>query len=259
MNDLYSGAIGQTIQILPGERIYLPDILDLKGKNIKAIDYCDALATSPEGNAIMADGAGLYLNLMKAGTKNLFVKDFPLTDLAVSRTKGQRVKINEIIDLINSFIYNPTNKTGYIYLVFWFDEPKISNVYQTSEQSNYESFEVVRKSENSNIIPFDENRTLYAKQVRNLFLSISGGSVTPSGRIIAGTVYYTKMFITLQLNNYKYIRQVPLYLFNQISNYEPIRLQNVVFDFNNSYLELAKNETLEAGVAFLISEEYKRN
>ena len=44
-------------------------------------------------------------------------------------------------------------------------------------------------------------------------------------------------FLTLQKNGLQFFSQVPLYIFYQADQNFQLRLQNIVFDFQNSFIE----------------------
>ena len=224
----------------------MPDIYDLKNKVIKYIDVCDTLNTDIAGNSVDSSNNG-FINLIEKDTSNLKINDLSLSMLALSQNQGNRYKINFKVDLVNSYIEwkGEVDPTKCIYLVFWFDEPKTMNAIN-SDNVCIDSFEIPINAANVREVMLRENRTLYQKKFRNLLLlaSDSLGMITPENRTSITEYQSSKVFITLQLNNYAYVRDVPIYLFNQQNVRNEIRLQNIVFDFTNSYLRFPPNTDL---------------
>lgn len=244
MNELVSGAIGAKIA-LTGSKIYMPDIYDLRDKVIKYIDVCDELDTDLEGNLIDNTNNG-FINLIEKDSKNLKINNLSLSMLSLAENQGNRYALNFKIDLVNSFIsWNGTidaNKS--IYLVFWFDEPSVMNAI-TSDNIGVDSFEISIVTPNIREKYLKENRTLYNKMFRNfLLLAPAQSSITPENRNSITEEESKKCFITFQLNNYAYIRNVPIYLFNQTNVRDEIRLQNITFNFTNSKVLFPPNVNL---------------
>ncbi len=239
MNELVSGAIGVSIQ-LNATKIYMPDIFDLRDKVIKYIDVCDELIQDLEGRQIDASNSG-FINLVEKDTTNLKINDLPLDMLSLSENKGNRFKINFKCDLVNSYINweGETNQNKSIYIIFWFDEPKTMQQI-TNNNVKIDSFEIPIIANGIREVSFKENRTLYRKKFRNLLLfapSISN-MITAEGNNSMTDTQSKNIFLTLQLQNYAYIRHIPIYVFKQNAVNFEIRLQNVEFDFTNSYLEM---------------------
>jgi len=271
MNKLVSGAIGVAVEIT-GNKIMLPDVLDLKGKRIKHIDFCDFTSETASGKVctnlyLYADGAitnenSASLNIQEQNTRVLKIKDMSLDLLRVSRRKGNREFINKIIDFPNSFItLTGTPEYGkHIFLVFWYDEPK--NMHQVFENGRTEidSFEIQIKNPQLRRIPFGENRTLFNRMYQNiiLFAPLAPG-ITPLGNPSVAKEKAVNTFITLQRENYKYIRNVPLSLFDQTEDVFPLRLQNIKFEFLNSYLEVAPSVPLVVGESWAFNVELDNN
>ncbi len=270
MNKLVSGAIGVPVEIT-GNRIKLPDVLDLKGKRIKHIDFCDFTTETVTGKKctglmIYNEGASTeqsaYLNIIEQNTRVLKIKDMSLNLLRVSRRKGNREFINKIIDFPNSYItLTGTPEYGkHIFLVFWYDEPK--NMHQVIEtgRTEVDSFEIQIRNPQLRRIPFGENRTLFQRMYQNiiLFAPITSGT-TPLGNPSVAVEKSHNTFITLQRENMKYIRNIPVSLFNQTDNVFPIRLQNIKFEFLNSYLEVAPGVELTQGEAWAFNVELDNN
>ncbi|MCG3177070.1 MAG: hypothetical protein MOGMAGMI_02036 [Candidatus Omnitrophica bacterium] len=261
-NDLVSAAISVSIEVNAG-KIYLPDVLDLKGKIIKAIDWVSECASDWDGNACDSSGAGLYLNLMKNETQQLFIKGAPLSLFDFAKTQGDRIRINEVVDLPNSF-FECSNITGKrIILVFWYVDAKTANIYTESDDYNFESFDVVVRGNEVNTIPFGENRSLYNKYFKNLI--VQDVVTTANARTSVPAVAYRNTYMTLQKDNYKFVRNLPLCMLNSVTSSgqnvaSPIRLQNIQFEFNNSYLTVSPSylSSLTAATAFQFTAQFKR-
>lgn len=261
MKYLASGAIGTTITAKAGQITYLPEIQDLRGKTIKYIDCVNGLTTQDvKGTAITANPEGVFLTLMQKGTKNYFVKDCPISNYMLSVRKGNRDNVIRIVDFSNSFVDNKTNSDVVLYLVFWYDDEKLSNLYDETQPTNIDAFEVSQFSANENRFYFQENRTLYNKEIQLFTVPFYSSSfVAPSGKTTVSQSVIKDSFVTLQKNNFQFLRNVPLMLFVSDDYVDRIILQNIVFDFTNSYIEIPTSLIASvSGKAYFINCEYKQ-
>lgn len=256
MKLLASGAIGVTIKCAAKTKTYLPDILDLKGKVIKFIDVVDNLLyTDVDGNSLVNSCSGLYFNLMQPDTNTLFAKNCSLTKYSFLGRKGKRDSILRVIDFPNSFIENKNDRAINAFVVFWYDDPNVSNTYNENDHYNIDSIDV-KKFDNEKKVLFGENRTMYNKQIRSISCVCPDNIyhfVTANGNV-AHTQEVAKAFITLQRNNYQFFRNVPAILVSDyVKAYDKIYLQNVTFDFTNSFI--TSKDPLTG--AIMINIEYK--
>lgn len=260
MNKLVSGAVGVSLQLQQGKN-YLPDILDLKNRRIKHIDLCDAVNYDMDGNAVSSSLAG-YLNIMEQNTQTLKVCNFSMQMLALSVNKGNRTFINKIIDMPHSYIDWNGTAGAYVYLLFWYDEPAVSNTIPAASADKvvYDAFEVVVTSSPARRYEFGENRTLFGKKFRNLLLQSYNG-ITPKGNTNVGSTLTHSAFVTLQKGTRAFMRGIPAYVLMQNADIWPLRMQNIEFDFTNSYIEVspAAGVSPVAGTSFLIDCEVDDN
>jgi hypothetical protein len=149
---------------------------------------------------------------------------------------GNRLFINKIIDLQQSYITltgDPADLTDTsFYLVFWYDEPMVWNVVNQNIRTRIESFDLVLSGAVKNY--FKDFRSLINKKYLNILLSLP--AVTPAGNTGINAAQLKSKFITLSKDNYEFFADVPLYLFYQADDNFKLRLQNISFDFLNSYI-----------------------
>lgn len=266
MNKYVSGAIGISLTMQPGVN-YLPDILDLKNKRIKHIDLCNQVSYDMDGNAVSGDSTG-FLNIMEKNTQDFKISSLPLDMLALSINKGNRVFINKIMDMPHSYIEWVGVAGRVIYLLFWYDEPDIAGMVPdaSADKVCYDAFEVTVNASPNRRYEFGENRTLYGKRFRNLLLEPS--YVTPKGNTNAAfssigslNQFGRSAFLTLQKGTRAFMRGVPVYVLFQNMLQWPIRMQNIEFDFTNSYIEVSPSASITPvpGTVFLFNCEVDDN
>lgn len=260
---LAAGAIGKTITLKANTKTYLPDILDLKGKVIKYIDVLNGAVDYDSDGQTITTGYlnGCYLNLLKADTKELFIKNEPLTNFQYIVRRGVRDNILKIVDFPNSWIENTGNADVNVFIVFWYDDFQIANIYSEDDKTNIDSFEVEQFNNTQKKMMFDENRTMYDKQIQDFFVILNDqGFITPRSKTSVNDTVIKSSYLTLQKNNFEFLRNIPLVLFANDNVYHRIKLQNVVFDFSNSYITIpaayAANVT---GKSYFFNVEYKQD
>ena len=102
---------------------------------------------------------------------------------------------------------------------------------------------------------------MYDKQIQDFFVILNDqGFITPRSKTSVNDTVIKSSYLTLQKNNFEFLRNIPLVLFANDNVYHRIKLQNVVFDFSNSYITIpaayAANVT---GKSYFFNIEYKQD
>lgn len=236
-----SGAIGYYLPLNKVGQNFFPFIPELKGRTILYIDFCPTLTSGIQRTQTINSDLSGTLNLMEHGTNNLFIKDCAVKEFAQPYNFGKRLPINKVVDFENSFVNCAQNPSGGYFFVFWYYDEKVANKTAENEQTDLIGFEVVTNSRNRNYslgrYYFGENRTLVRKKYANLFVqNFQNNPKSPNGYEINN--YINEAFVTLQNNNYMFIKDVPLVLFCQQGWTEVLTLQNVEIDFYQSYVTM---------------------
>lgn len=235
MNKLVSGAIGIEIHLQDGKfKFNFPEVMNLRNKRIKHIDFCFAsnLTTTPSNVNISELTSGIFLTLREANTQQELISTLPVNEL---NSSGNRLFINKIIDLPQSYVEltgNPAdlNDTAF-YFVFWYDEPKVWENIPKNCRTRIESFDLVIEGAKTY---FKDFRNLINRKYQNIILSLP--LITPAGNTGIDADELKTKFITLSKDNYDFFSDVPLYLFYQANQNFKLRLQNISFDFQKSYI-----------------------
>ena len=72
---------------------------------------------------------------------------------------------------------------------------------------------------------------------------------TPEGYTAISAAVAKNAYITLKKNNYEFIKQFPLFRLYQVGDLWPLRFQNIVFDFTNSYIDFVSLTGITAGTS----------
>ena len=236
MNKLFSGAIGVEIALpASGNKFYFPDIINLRNKRIKHIEFCSYTTgthQAPSGNVIPNIDNQLSLTLMEANTQQQLIQNLPVENL---QQNGNRLFINKIIDFQRSFITHSgtadtANKS--LYFVFMYDEPAVWNMINTNNRTIIEPLEIQLTGYKTY---FKEQLNLLNKKIENILLSFPVYS--PQGNAGIASDCVGNKFLTLSHNNFEFFKQVPLYMFYQVYVNQPLRIQDVIIDYERSYIE----------------------
>lgn len=238
MNRLVSGAIGVEVPMLPNvSKVYFPDIPDLRKKRIKHIDvyHPDVIGLSSPKWMDLVEGnySDINITIVEYSTKMELIKSLPVTEL---NQNGNRLYINKVIDLPRTYldITNvPSTFRGCVmYFVFWYDEPRVWGNVSDLDKLEVLPLEITLKSARTY---FDANNDLKNRRFQNLLLSFP--TITPKGNAGLQQNFAKGKFLTLKRGNLEFFYRVPLIVFYQSSDYYFLRLQDIIFDMQNSYIE----------------------
>lgn len=247
MNKLVSGAMGVEIKIAPNQnRVQLPDIAELRGKRIKHIDICNIPKTPSGHNNISNLSYGnIFLTLVELNTQTELIRALPLELL---NPEKERLFINKIVSFNHSYIdvsaLGASETNRFLYFVFWYDEPAIWNI--VPNKNNRTEIHPVEITLTGKKTYFSEDRDLLNKQIQNIILSLPG--YTPTGK--NGISSAKDKFLTLRNGTREFISRVPLYLFKQQDFPFQLRLQNITFDFQTSYIDALSDAQDDLGTVF---------
>lgn len=232
-NKLVSGAYGIEVQVT-GNKVFFPEIQQLRNKRIKHIDVFNSalLPKTPSGKNIMSDIANNYITIRESNTSLELIQNL---SMALLNQNGARLFINKIIDFQNSYFEyrgseSITNKS--LYFVFWYDEPAAWSLLNGRGRTAIKNLQLTL---NGTRTYFSENLDLKDRKIQNMYLMYP--SYTPNGLEALSGAFVQNKFITLSRNNVEFFYRVPLRVFYQGSDYYPLRLQNIMFDFQSSYIE----------------------
>lgn len=232
-NKLVSGAYGIEVPVT-GTKVFFPEIQQLRNKRIKHIDVFNStlLPNAPSGATVMSDIENNYITIRESNTSLELIQGL---SMALLNQYGARLFINKIIDFQNSYFEykgteSITNKS--LYFVFWYDEPAAWSLVNGRGRTAIKSLQLTL---NNTRTYFTENLDLKDRKIQNMYLMYP--SYTPNGLSGLSSTKINNKFITLSRNNVEFFYRVPLRVFYQGSDYYPLRLQNIMFDFQSSYIE----------------------
>lgn len=249
MNKLFSGAY--TIEVvITGLKTTLPFPLDLKDKRIKHIEIDDEQTLSPTGLTVYTGNS--RLTLTEQYTKERKVYQLNSQEIKTSLNEGNMLFLNKVIDFGQSFVEidNLSDVGKAVLIIVYYDEPSQMNYVPTenANKTTFDAFELPILNTNKTRWTFPENNNLRGKKMQQIMLQ-SGLSTTPEGYTGISAAVAKRAYITFKKDNYEFIKQFPLHRLYQVGDQWPLRFQNVVFDFTNSYIDFVNMTGITAGVS----------
>lgn len=252
---IYSGAKMIEIPINRIGRNYFPDVQDLYGRKIQTITlYQHAIPLSDTGAYIEASDVEAWsINLTANGSTYEFL-NVPATEFLIDNTLGKPIEIGHQLLLENCYIDAQTlTKSGKLIAVVWFETDDQYKVKATTDLSDYNSFDIYVSLGAGYRNYFPDNRDMAGKHFRG-FNYNSEMTTTPYGTT-AADLLGAATYISFIKGTYAIMERVPLVHFQQMDWIQRQKFDNIIFDFENSYLETAD---LNAAGAVNITCEFER-
>lgn len=242
MNTKLSG--GQLV-LVPIKRLgknYFPFVENINSRIVKYIDFV------PVNYLPDTTDAGLYAN------KNIFVTIFdeygntelqnnlPLARLTYQNTLGVRQPICSKVNLTASYIdvQNEAAIGKTAAFVFWYDLPEYS-ARNTTDTLVVDSLSIpITTTIRYNKLP-DADR-MVNKRFRRILLGKP--TTTPDLHTAVASSDLENIYLTLRKGSYNIIENIPLILFYQLAMIEKTDFQNIIFDFQASYLTVGGAGTI---------------
>ena len=242
------------VKIYQAGRNYFPLVQKLDGKKIYSVILCDCLPTDGSNKVTDDYFNSITLNLTGDGVYYP-IKDVVLTRFELEMTRGVNIPIDRYLHIQDCFVHVPDDISSNVIgktltLLVWYEQSGY-NVNADSSIGRYDNFEVaVNPAKIRNYFPDD--RTLNRKSFSQFFASVNMGATavrtkTPTNVDSVLAADFEKLRITLVKGSYEVWDRVPAIILLQDNWYRRLHLDNVVFDFESSYIEICQGATVTAG------------
>ena len=242
MNTKLSGAQLVLVEIKRVGRNYLPFVENLRDRVIKFIDFCP-VAYLPETDAPgLQTSNDLYLTIMNPGGTEELQRTMPLVRYDYTQTLGTRMPICSKISLQNTYIEcadaSHIGKTAA--LLFWYDLPQYS-ARNSKETIITDAITVpLTTAIRYNALP-DTDR-LTGKRFRRILLGTP--TISPDLQTCLDWTKLQNCYLTLRKGTYDVLQNVPLAVLYQLQMIEKSEFQNIIFDFQNSFITIGGAGTI---------------
>ena len=234
MNMKLSGAQLVLVPIRNIGRNFFPYVEHIAGRVIKYIDFAPAALLPRTDIAGLQSTQDMYVTIFdENGTKEIH-KSLPLERLDYSATTGVRQPICRKINMDSCYIdCQDASAVGKVAaLVFWYELPQYSAANKTKELMT-DAIEIpITNVTQYSVLP-DSDR-LQGKRFRRILLGVP--TITPDKNNGLGLSELQNCYLTLCKGTYKVLADVPVSLLYQLQMLDKTEFQNIIFDFQSSYV-----------------------
>lgn len=220
-----------------------PWIENIRSRFIKYIDFygCQYLpGTQATG---LTDTENIYVTIKNATGNTELIRNLPLARFDYTQTLGIRQPVFSNIALSDCVVncQNDTAVGTVAAFVFWYDLPDFS-----------------QKNTTKNIVTDSVSVPLVTSVGRNQFPDLDRMAGKRFRRIILGTPTLTpdlfygldeerlqNIYMTLRKGSYNVLDNVPVMLMYQLGMLEKSEFQNIIFDFQSSYLTIGGDNIID--------------
>ena len=242
MNTKLSGAQLVLVEIKRVGKNYLPFVENLRSRIIKYIDFCPAAYLPDTDAAGLQSTTDMYFTIFNEyGTEEL-QRAMPLERYDYAQTLGVRQPICSKISLQNSFIecHDAAQVGKVAALMFWYDLPEYS-ARNTADRTIVDAITVpLTTAVRYNALP-DTDR-LTGKRFRRILLGTP--TTTPDMQTGLDLTKLANCYLTLRKGTYDVVQNVPVVLLYQLQMLEKSEFQNIIFDFQNSFITIGGAGTI---------------
>lgn len=242
MNTKLSGAQLVLVEIKRVGRNYLPLIENIRSRFIKYIDFYPATYLPGTTTAGVNSSADMFMTIFNEfGTEEIH-REMPLERFDYQQTLGVRQPVCSKIALQRSYINcQDASQVGKVAaLVFWYDLPEYSARNSTDKVITDAISVPLTTAVRYNALP-DTDR-LTGKRFRRILLGTP--SITPDYQTGLTAVELAHCYLTLRKGTYNIVENLPVMMLWQLQMLEKSEFQNIIFDFQNSYITIGGAGTI---------------
>lgn len=231
-----------------------PWVENIRSRFIKYIDFygCRYLpGTIKEGLTTSDD---IYVTIKNSAGNTELIRNLPLARFDYTKTLGIRQPIFSNIAL-SDCVVNCQNEDAVgkvAAFVFWYDLPDFSQKNTTKQLVTDAVSVPLITAVGRNQFPDSDRMT--GKRFRRIILGVT--SKTPDLYTGLAKDELKNIYMTLRKGSYNVLENVPVMLMYQISMLQKSEFQNIIFDFQSSYLTIGGDNTIPQEV---LNEDYLGN
>lgn len=242
MNTKLSGAQLVLVPIEHVGRNYFPYVENLQRRVIKFIDFCPAQYLPDTTDTGLQGTTDMFITIFNEYGNTEIHRNMPLERFDYVQTNGIRQPICSKISLKTSYIdcQDPAQVGTTAALLFWYDLPEYSQ-RNTTDNLLTDSLSIpLTTSVRYNQLP--DNDRMAGKRFRRLLLGLP--TQTPDLTTGIGAAEAANVYITLRKGSYNIIENAPIILFWQMAMLNKSEFQNIIFDFQSSFLTIGGAGTI---------------
>lgn len=242
MNKKLSGAQLVLVPITRLGQNKFPFVENIKRRYIKYIDFFASQylpGTSETGTTSTTD---MFVTIYNNAGNTQIIRDLPLERFNYTQTLGIRQQIGSYISLSDCYVncQNPAMVGTVAAFVFWYDLPEFSE-RNTTDNTCMDFVSIpLTNATRYNLFPDDDK--MVGKRFRRIYASTPG--TTPDYQSGITSAELPNLYLTLRKGSYNVLENVPVAMLNQLTMLEKSEFQNIIFDFNSSYITIGGAGTI---------------
>lgn len=219
-----------------------PIVENLRGRVIKFIDFYPTNYLPDTSAAGCSSSADMYITIRnEAGNTDLHFA-LPLVRLDYTQTLGNRTPIMSKINLQSTYLdcQNAALVGKTAAFIFWYDLPEYSQRNTTDTLITDAISVPLTTSTRYNVLPDSDRMT--GKRFRRILLGAP--TTTPDLQTGLGWSELENIYLTLRKGSYNIAENIPVYLLYQMQMLFKSEWQNIIFDFQSSYITIGGAGTI---------------
>lgn len=242
MNKKLSGA---QLVLVPIERMgqnRFPYVENLRNRVIKYIDFYGASYLPGTATAGVTDPSDMFITVMDEYGNARVHNNLPLIRMDYTQTLGVRQGVFSRISLRDCYVtcQNAANVGKLAAFVLWYDLPEFSARNKTDYVITDSVSIPLTTATRYNRLPDEERMT--GKRFRRILSAAP--SITPDLQNAVTAAALQNLYITLKKGAYMVCENLPIALMEQIAMVEKSEFQNIIFDFQSSYVTIGGAGTI---------------
>lgn len=242
MNTKLSGAQSVLVPITTVGRNYFPFVENINGRFIKYIDFAPASYLPDTTDPGLATSANSFITIFNKWGNTEIIRELPLERIDYTSTLGIRQPVCSEVAVADCYIncQDPAQVGKTALLVFWYDLPEYS-ARNTKDAVVTDSVSIpLTTGIRYNQFP-DVNR-MVGKRFRRILLSCP--DTTPNMEPGIAEADAQNVYLTLRKGSYNILDSVPVSLMRQLAMVNKSEFQNIIFDFQSSFLTIGGQGTI---------------
>lgn len=239
MNNKLSGAQMVFVPITKFGENKFPWVENIRSRFIKYIDFYGCQYLPGIADTGLTTTESMFVTIKNAAGNTELIRNLPLERLDYTQTLGIRQPIFSNIALSDCSV-NCQNEDAIgtvAAFVFWYDLPDFSKKNDTKHLVTDSVSIPITTMLGRNQLP-DSDR-MAGKRFRRIILGTP--AKTPDLYSGIGFEMAKKIYITLRKGSYNILENVPVVFFYQLAMLEKSEFQNIIFDFQSSFLTVGGN------------------
>ena len=243
MNTKLSGAQMVLVPITQLGHNRMPFLENIKGRYIKFIDFYGGSQYLPNvTDTAVQTTENMFITIYDEWGNTEIIRNLPLERFNYTQTLGIRQQIGSKISLRDCYIdcQNPSCIGKTVAIVFYYDLPEYSAKNCTDNLVTDNISIPLTTITRYNKLPDDER--MVNKRFRRILLAAP--STTPDLQSGVSYANLHNLYITLRKGSFVIFDNLPIMFLYQLTMLEKSELQNILFDFQSSYITVGGAGTI---------------